>query len=235
MPACKKIVLILLTTLSSLLLPFAGRAQFQFIDTIKASFHHKPKFLLDLGAYNSNINDQHVLITDVSVGVVFNKRIYLSAGRSFLNTNVYSDQTVYNSAGVPYTTTAELKTEIYIITAEYVFWKSYPLIVSVIPFKVGIGNAHYEYISEPDKKWTRVNENTIVTYHPQFYASCNILTWIGISGSVGYRFVPFSAKQYHSDLASYTYSYGVKFFLDPIYDFFFPNGICKKKKKEETK
>src|SRR3954464_47783 len=100
-----------------ILLSVSVKGQFQFLDTISSSFHHKPKFLLDLGTYNSNVNEQHVLITDLSAGVVFNRRIYLSVGRSFLNTEVNTQLTAYNSAGA-YSTLARLQLNMYIATAE---------------------------------------------------------------------------------------------------------------------
>ena len=220
-------VLLILFTASSLLSPLSSKAQFSFLDTIKTSFHHKPKFLVDIGTYNSIVSGQPVIFTDLAVGVVFNKRLYFSAGVSTLNTEVISPQVVNNNY-----VNAKLNMLLFIGSAECVFYKDYPWIFSIIPLKVGIGNAYYEYISEPDKNRKRINEHTIFTYQPQFYNSFNILKWIGVSGSMGYRFTPFSSSQIHKDLDSFTYSIGIKLFLDPIYDAVFPNGIFQKKKTD---
>lgn len=224
--------MILWIVVSSFLLPVSVHAQIKnLVDTISASFHHKPKFLVDLGSYNSIVNGQPAIFTDIAFGVAFNKRLYFSAGISTLNTEVLSSQIISNASG-SYAVNAKLNMVLFIGSAEYVFWKGYPWIFSVIPLKVGVGHAYYEYISEPDQKRMRINEHTIITYNPQIYCSFNILTWIGLSSSLGYRFTPFSSAQIHRDLDSFTYSFGIKLFLDPIYDAVFPNGIFKKKKKK---
>jgi hypothetical protein len=125
---------------------------------------------------------------------------------------------------------------LFIFSGEYVFARDYPWTFSVIPFYMGVGNAYYQYISESDKKLIDINEHTIVTYQPQLTASYNILKWVGLGGSVGYRFTPFAPGQIHTDVESFTYSFGLVFFLDPIYKAVFPNGIFKKKKdKKEIK
>ena len=220
----------LLITVSIVLFPVKTKAQINFLDTITSSFHHKPKFLVDIGSYNSIVNGQPAIFTEVAFGVSFNKRLYFSAGLSELNTEVISPLIIPTSGG-SYPVNAKLNMTLFIASAEYLFWRGYPWIFSIIPFKIGIGNAYYEYISEPDKHKLRANEQTMVTYQPQFYSSYNVLTWIGFSGSLGYRFTPFASSQIHKDLDSFTYSVGIKLFLDPIYDAIFPHGIFKKKSK----
>ncbi len=224
----RHIVLVLLIALSSLLLPFHSKAQFAFLDTATASFHHKPKFFIDIGSYNSIVSGQPAIFTDLLFGISYHRRVYFSAGISVLNTEVITPQIINNEP-----VTAKLNMGLFVLSAEYVFSRDYPWIFSVIPFKLGIGNAYYQYISEPDKKLMTINEHTILTYQPQLTASYNIFTWIGFGGSLGYRFTLFSPAPIRRDLDSFTYSFGVKLFLDPIYDAVFPHGIFGKKK--ETK
>src|ERR1051325_11419981 len=98
----RKVLLIILITASSLLLSLSGKAQFQFIDTISSSLHHKPKFFLDLGSYNSIVNGQQAIFTDIAVGVCFNKRLYFTSGISVLNTEVISSQVIRNDSASYY-------------------------------------------------------------------------------------------------------------------------------------
>jgi len=197
---------------------------------------------MELGTYYSTVNKQEVIFTDIAAGVVFNKRLYFSVGMSFLNNDVISQQTIYNSSG-SYDVNTQLKLHLFIINGEYVFFKSYPWVVSIVPIKIGIGNPYYEYVDPVEKERTQFNEHTVLTYNPQFYSSYNLgtlgnwkfLKWIGISGSVGYRFVAFSSKEIQEDLNSYTFSIGLKFYLDKIYDDVFPNGMFPKKEKDDEK
>jgi hypothetical protein len=225
---------LLLLVIGYLLAPLKGKGQSPLWDTISFSFHQKPKFLLDIGSYNSIVNEHPAIFTDFAAGVCFNKRFYFSAGISLLNTEVISSQTIHTDTS-EYPVNAKLHMILFIASGEYVFWKDYPWIFSLIPLKVGVGHAYYEYISEPDKQLKHINEHTILTYNPQLYSSYNILNWFGLSGSIGYRFTPFSSSQIHSDLDSFTYSFGMKLFLDPIYDAVFPNGIFHRKKTNDVK
>jgi len=201
----------------------------QMMDSIAACFHYKPKFYIDLYSYNSVVNRQAALFTDLLLGVSFHKKIYLSAGFSGLSSNVVSEKTITDDSG-SYTTNAKLNMGLFIVSTEYVFSRKYPWTFSVIPFKFGIGNAFYQYVDRQTKTITNLDTKKVILYQPQVTASYNVLKWIGFGASAGYRITIHSPLIIRKDLDSFTYSLGVKLFLDAIYDAVFPRGIFPAKK-----
>ena len=206
-------------SLSFILVLFAVVVQAQILEEIRGSFEKKPKFFFNFTQYNSFINRQSANISGIKAGLEFNEKVRLGFGYGWLNSDIV-DKIVIEKNDLKYQTNGQLKFNFISTSFEYEFYTNDSWHLSV-PLVVGAGGAHYEYIDRITKDRTSTKNSPIVLFEPTVNAQYNIISWVGISGGLGYRFAV-NAKDYRKNFSSPIYVIQLKIFFDEIYRDVFP-------------
>jgi len=221
----KKCVFVLLLTglLSSAL------AKAQFLDSISASFHHKPKVFLNLIGYTSSIQSEVAAFSGLRVGLSFNRKVKIGIGLAGMKSRLVQPISVKTDT-VPYITNGNLRFGYFETSVEYVFYRKYPWSFGV-PLELGIGTVHYEYVKTKDSAYATTPKHTVIILQPEIKGQYSIFRWMGLGASLGYRFTLYSPDAMNENFNSPTFSFGLQIYLDEIYHMVFPRGICGKKEK----
>ena len=206
-------------SLSFILVLFAVVVQAQILEEIRGSFREKPKFFFNFTQYNSFINRQSANISGIKAGLEFNEKVRLGVGYGWLNSDIV-DKILIEKNDLTYQTNGQLKFNFISTSFEYEFYTNDSWHLSV-PLVVGAGGAHYEYIDRITKDRTSTKNSPIVLFEPTVNAQYNIISWVGISGGLGYRFAV-NAKDYRKNFSSPIYVIQLKIFFDEIYRDVFP-------------
>jgi hypothetical protein len=203
----------------------------QILDTINASFHHKPKLFLSLIGFTSFINEDLAAFSGFRFGLSYNKKVRIGIGLAGMNSRIVRQIKVDTDSGV-YVTNGNLRFGYFETSFEYIFFKKYPWQFSV-PLELGIGTAYYEYVETKDSAYAHTPSNTIVIFHPEVKAQYSFFRWAGIGSSLGYRISLYSPDKLNENFSSITFSLGLQLYLDEIYNMVFPRGIGGKKIPKE--
>ena len=177
-------------------------------------------------SFNSFISDDFVNFYGFRMGVQYNHRIKLGLGLLELSPNaVVSPITVLEDT-VQMTTNGSLRARYFSISAEYIYYNQFPWQLSILPFDLGIGGAHYNYNSTTRKsQQLETPDVALVFYQPALTAQYSIVKWFGIGASAGYRATLFASKDVKEDFNAPWFSVEVRLFMDEIYKSVFANGI----------
>lgn len=200
--------------------------QAQVLDEIKGSFSKKPKFFFNFTQYNSFINRESANISGIKAGLEFNQKVRLGLGYGWLSSDIV-DKIAIQKNDLSYQTNGQLKFNFVNTSFEYEFYTNDSWHLSV-PLVVGAGGAHYEYIDRITKERTSTKNSTVVLFEPTVNAQYNIISWVGVSAGLGYRFAVNGTRDYRKNFSSPIYTISLKIFFDEIYRDVFPDGIFKK-------
>jgi len=220
--------------LFSCLLFSKARAQDAWVDTLTESLSHPPKFYLTLTNFSSYISKEVAYFTSLRMGFSFNKRVRFSVGLYSLNSHVVSPIDV-QTGNLEYQTNGELHLSFVTWSAEYVFYKNYPWQFSVVPFQLGLGRAHYDYIRKTDTVRTQTASEGVGIFQPEISAQFSIFKWVGLGSTIGYRQSLYSSKRIRQDFNSPVFSFGVRLFLDEIWLALFPKKTAEGTAQPEPK
>lgn len=224
----KRTVLIRLFVLVLFLQHFmAGKATGQaWKDTVSFSLRQRPKVFVNLTTFNSFISGDFANFFGFRLGIQYNKKIKFGTGFFSLNPNAVVSRITVMEDTVVNETNAELHSRFFSLTAEYIFYQRHPWQFSVFPLDLGIGGAHYRYISrlEGNRK-LQTPDVAIIFYQPAVTAQYNIFKWLGVGVSAGYRFPLYSSEQVKEDFSAPAFSVGIRLFIDEAYRSLFPNGL----------
>jgi hypothetical protein len=121
---------------------------------------------------------------------------------------------------------AELQVRYFSVTAEYVFYNRRPWQFSVFPLDVGLGGAHYRYISQlGSKPRLQTPDVPLVFYQPSVTAQYYLFRWFGLGASIGYRMTLYASEQVKEDWSAIGFSAGIRVLMDELYHEVFPDGI----------
>ena len=219
-----------------LLLPFslaakpAVEAEGAWADTIRYSLSCRPKFFLNLTTSYTFISDELVNLSGFRMGLNYNRRIKFGTGFFSLRPNKVVSTIEVMEDTMKTVTNGKLEASFFSITTEYIFFNDFPWQFSVFPVDLGIGGAHYRYLSQRgDGRWLETPDVALVFYQPSVTAQYSLFQWLGVSAAIGYRFTLYSSKELREDFSSPLFSAGIKLFLDEAYRSVFPDGLRVKK------
>jgi len=208
-------VIIVLFALSFFYSPKKCNAQ--VLDTIEYSLKQKPKFFLNLNTFNSVVSNEMVNFLGFKTGLNYNKRLKFGVGYYVMTSKkVVSPISVTNDS-LQYTTNGELRLNFISLSAEYIYYISYPWQFSFTPLQFSLGKGHYNYITEPDKIHTKTKGQSIILYEPNITGQYSVFKWFGVAVSVGYRVKVYSSKELKEDLSAPTFAIGIRVFVDELY------------------
>lgn len=225
--------LLLFFSLLLLVLPKSNIARNNnWTDTLRYSLAQKPRFFLNLGTSYTFISDELVNLSGFRMGLNYNRRIKFGTGFFSLRPNKVVSTIEVMEDTIKTLTNGKLEASFFSITAEYIFYNEFPWQFSVFPVDVGIGGAHYRYLSQRgDGRWLETPDVALVFYQPSVTAQYSLFQWLGIGAALGYRFTLYSSKELREDFSAPLFSAGIKLFLDEAYRSVFPNGLQGKNNK----
>jgi hypothetical protein len=203
------------------------KANAQLLDTIDFSLNKKPKFFFTFANHNTFIDHQYANVNGTRLGVSFNRRVRFGVGFFNLVNNSIVTTIPIKENDQEYTTEGQLSFSFIAFSAEYFYYNKYPWQFGVMPFNIGIGQAHYDYINRPQGIRVSTEHETIVLYQPEFSGQYSIFRWIGVGTAIGYRLILYREHKVNTDLNAPMFSFDIRLFLDEIY-----NMIFKKDKKD---
>ena len=199
-------------------LTFIGvKANGQYLDTIKYSLKQKPKLFVSLASHNTFIDNQYAGIFGVRAGLNYNQRIRFGIGYFDLNNNSVVSEIRFKENDLEYTTAAQLYMHYYSLSAEYYFFVKYPWQFTVTPFNVAYGRAKYEYVQRPQRKKVYGPSEDLIFYQPEASMTFNILKWLAVGTTAGYRFTVLRSREQTQHLDAVAFSLDVKFYVDELF------------------
>ena len=200
----------------------------QVVDSIRTSFHKKPKLIGGINSKNTFINGFLSPVYTASAGLDFNHTVRIGAGYSWLqvfpyenekdNTPFYIDKTFSDASGI-YTVHPALRFNYVNLFFEYVYFKSNKWQFSV-PLQVGVGNSEYQY--NFNEKNISEDKHTILLYEPTVSGQYRIIKWFGIGLDVGYRIMLISNKNIGGKFNSPILNAGAIIYWGELYRMVFP-------------
>jgi hypothetical protein len=196
---------------------FTVKAEGQILDTIKFSLHQKPKLFVSLASHNTFIDHQYAGIFGVRAGLNFNQRIRLGLGYFSLNNNSVVSEIRFSENDLEYTTAAQLYMHYFSLSAEYYCLVKYPWQFTVTPFNVAYGRAQYEYVQRPQHKKIFGPTENLIFYQPEASMTFNIMRWLAVGSTAGYRFTVLRSNQQTQHLNAVAFSIDVKIYVDELF------------------
>ncbi len=197
-------------------------AQGQWLDTVKASFRSRPKFLFQLDTYNSFVSSESANTSGLRAGLDFNRRVRLSLGYYNLTSEIIKRKAVTDS-DFGDTVNARLDMNYFPAGFEYVFYNTFPWEVSV-PFNIGPGKSYFWYYRNNDGEQGRVDEKTVALAILGVGAQYKIVKWFGVGAGLGYRVMLIDNSNINENFNSVIYSLNLRIFLDEIVKTVFGHG-----------
>ena len=198
----------------------------QFLDTIKSITHKKPSIDVRLESRHSFITNYRAKISGVRLGLVFQKKMKVGLGYSWLDADIYERKKIVTSLNKLDTVNNYLKLGYLAFYTDFVFHKTKRWQLSV-PLQWGAGFA-----------WNKYNDGLIdikspkrylLLYEPGISVQFKILKWCGLGSDIAYRFALEQNKGLRSKLNSPTFAFKFLLWFDQIYYMSFPNSKYTKK------
>jgi hypothetical protein len=198
-----------------LLLFFSIHSRAQFRDTVVYSLHQKPKFFLTLASFNTFIDGDFASFSGIRTGLSYNKRVRFGIGYFALANNAVI--TPIEIKGNPvYTTNGELHLRYFCVYSEYLIYQKYPWEVSAVPFQLGFGWAHYEYIQRDPRIRTGTPTEFILLYQPEIGFQYSIVKWLSGGITAGFRFNLYRSLEQSKNLSAPTFALDIRISVDEL-------------------
>lgn len=196
------------------------------MDTVRISLRDRPHYFLNLAGFNSFISGDAANFFGFRTGIDYHHRIRFGMGFFLMNPNDVTSTITVKEDTLETQLSGELQVRYFSVTAEYVFYNRRPWQFSVFPIDIGLGGAHYRYISQlGDKPRLETPDVPLVFYQPSVTAQYYLFSWFGLSASLGYRMTLYASGQVKEDWSAIGFSAGVRVLVDELYREVFPEGI----------
>ena len=200
----------------------------QVVDSMRVSFHSKPKIIVGANTKNTFINGFSSPVYTLSAGLDFNHTVRIGAGYSFLrlskykngrdNTPFYLDKSFSDTSGAHLVHPA-LTFSYVNLFFEYVYFKSKKWQFSV-PLQLGVGGSSYKYNFNGEK--ITEEKDMVLLYEPTVSGQYRILKWFGVGLDVGYRMMLIRNKNIGYKFNSPIYNAGIVIYWGELYRMVFP-------------
>ena len=196
---------------------FSSRASGQILDTIEYSMQQKPKFFVSLASFNTFVDGDFASFGGVRMGLKYNNRVRFGVGYFELTNNgVVSTIPIDEGQGI-YDANGQLELSFFSLSAEYSLRNDFPWHFAVVPFQMGFGSAHYEYISRSSRTRVKTPSEFIILYQPEFNVQYSIVRWFAVGLTTGYRFTLLRSRKQTRNFDSINFSFDVSISLDELY------------------
>jgi hypothetical protein len=193
----------------------------QVLDTIKASFHTKPRLFFQLDAYNSFVSSKGANTFGYKGGIEFNNRVKIGFGYYKLISDIIKEKTLTYDTHVDTTQYAQLEMSFYPVSFEYIFYRTDPWQFSV-PLNIGVGKSYFWYYKNLEKDKGQTDKETVALLTLNADAQYKIIKWVGVGAGLGFRVMLKDNNDIHENFNSIIYSLQIRLFVDEIYRSIFP-------------
>lgn len=207
-----------------LLPPVALRCQ--FLDSLTTAIHRKPGLDARLESRNSFITNGRAKISGVRLGVIFQRKLRIGGGYSWLNSPVYRDKQIINTEGNTETVRDYLKFGYLCYYVDFVFYKTKRWQLSV-PIQLGTGLSHFEYTS--GNRLYKSRNYFLLLYEPGITVQFKVFKWVGLGADVAYRFTLKNNSYIGEKLSSPTYAFKLLVWFDEIFYILAPRSKLTQK------
>ena len=207
-----------------LLISITGRAQ--FLEDIKSSLKKKPSIDARLETRNSFITNYRAKISGVRLGLVFQKKIKVGIGYSWLNSAITERKAIINPFGLKDTVDNYLKFGYLALYTDFVFHKTKRWQLSV-PLQWGAGLSWHQYNN--GIYTIKTSNNFLLLYEPGISVQFKIFKWCGLGSDIAYRFAIERHVGLMSKLNSPTYAFKFLIWFDQLFYQTLPNHNLSKK------
>ena len=204
-------------------------AHAQIFDTIRESFHTKPKLLLQLDAYNSFVSKEPANTFGYRAGLEFNKRVRIGIGYYKLTSDIVKSRPVPGVVMKDSMANAQLDMFFIPVFFEYVFYNKDPWEISV-PVNLGVGKSYFWYYKkQPEGEKGKVDQKAVALITISAAGQYKILPWFGVGAGLGFRLMLKDNSNINENFNSVIYSLGLRVFVDEIFKSMFPAKSENKK------
>lgn len=190
---------------------FSQYANAQIMDTIRESFHSKPKFFFQLDAYNSFVGKEPANTFGYKAGLEFNKRVKIGIGYY----TVTSDIVRLKNTRPDTSQNARLDMNFISGSFEYTFYHNDPWQFS-IPLNLGAGKSYFWYYKNTAGDKGRLDEKIVILSTLSVDAQYKIIKYIGVGAGLGYRVMLKDNSNINENFNSVIYSLQLRIFVDEI-------------------
>ena len=160
------------------------------------------------------------------LGVVFQKKLKVGVGYSWLKSDVSDDLEITNYLGNKETVKNYLEFGYIAYYADFVFHKTKRWQLSV-PLQLGTGLAWFQYSDNNIK--TRSKKHFLLLYEPGISVQFKLTQWLGLGTDIGYRFTMKNTQRIGDKLNSPTYAFKLMLWFDQLFYVIAPKHVLSKK------
>lgn len=199
-----------------LLLGIFYSASGQLLDTIRASFHSKPKIFFQLDAYNSFVSNEPANTFGFRGGLEFNKRVRIGLGYYSLTSDIVKPKKIIGVFNNDTILNAQLDMYFIPVSFEYIFYDKDPWQFSV-PLNIGAGKSYFWYYRNAAGERGRIDEKIVMLMTVSVAGQYKIIKWIGIGAGLGFRQMLKDNSNISENFNSVIYNLGLRIFVDEIF------------------
>ena len=207
-------------------LGFTFLVKAQFLDTIKSVTSKKPSIGIRLESRYSFLRNGLVKVEGVRLGVVFQKKLKVGVGYSWLKSDVSDDLEITNYLGNKEIVKNYLEFGYIAYYADFVFHKTKRWQLSV-PLQLGTGLAWFQYSDNNIK--TRSKKHFLLLYETGISVQFKLTQWFGFGTDIGYRFTMKNTQRIGDKLNSPTYAFKLLLWFDQLFYVIAPKHVLSKK------
>jgi hypothetical protein len=210
--------------LLSLLVPFFTYSQ--YVDTLHKAFTSGKSFDFRYESKNSFTSGNRIEVVSLKLGVTFGKKLSIGGGYAWLNSDLGKSSIMPDLNGSVITRNNRFTFRYLNYYIDFVFHKSKRwTLSSQVEFAGGFSK--YEFL-ENGQKNKRIGD-FICLYNPAVNIKFKIFKWLGIGGTIGYRFMLVNDVAMIKQLNSPLYSAGAFICWDELALAIFPKSQKVKK------
>jgi hypothetical protein len=198
----------------------------QFLDTIKSITHKRPGIDARFETRNSFFENGRAKVTGVRLGLIFQKKLRVGVGYSWLSSDVYEKKSITNYLGNKDTVNNYLKFGYIAFYTDFVFYKTKRWQVSV-PLQWGAGLTWFNYNNGAQD--VASSKDYLLLYEPGISVQFKIFRWCGLGTDIAYRFTLQNNRELRNKLNSPTYGFKFLIWFDQLYYLGFPKSKLSKK------
>jgi hypothetical protein len=198
----------------------------QFLDTIKSITQKRPSIDARLETRNSFFENGRAKVTGVRLGLIFQKKLRVGVGYSWLSSDVYKKIAITNYLGNKDTVNNYLKFGYIAFYTDFVFYKTKRWQVSV-PLQWGAGLTWFKYNNGAQD--ISSSKDYLLLYEPGISVQFKIFRWCGLGTDIAYRFTLQNNRELRNKLNSPTYGFKFLIWFDQLYYLGFPKSKLSKK------
>lgn len=203
----------------------------QGFDSIRTSFHKKPRILAGFATKTTFIDGFRSPIFTARAGVEWGRTVRMGAGVSWLklsryrtgidNTPFYLDKVFSDSAGL-HTVHPALEFRYVNVFFEYIYFHSRRWQFSVV-LQAGAGDSRYKYNFNGET--ITESPHWILLYEPAVSGQYKLLPWLGVGFDAGLRLMAVTNKNIGYRFHSPVYDFRAVIFWGNLYRKVFPKPL----------